>query len=384
MNFKDSIQNLSILGGGQIGVILLGVVFYFGFAYILGPEKYGNTIYLISIATIIPTFSKFGLSLSVITFVAKKEIELEKSANLLAFVVALITSLILVLIDPFIALLAFSLSIFQMQIGNYLGQKKYKIVSMSTVGRSALWIVLSFSLYFMIEIPGILLGMAIGNFALSFNYLKSLKNKGWNFSKLKSKSKIILQNFGVHLQQTIPNHVDKLVIVPLFGFQITGIFHFAVQVLIAIELLTLVLHRFLLAEQSSGKISKRFIYLASLTSAVIILAGIYLAPIIIENIFSEFESSISAMQLIVFGVIPLICIAILNAKLQVLESNLVGYGVIVRIGANLALIPILGGLMGIIGLVLANLISLVLLTIYLVIIYIKLQNSKSFSNAKIP
>ena len=171
---------------------------------------------------------------------------------------------------------------------------------------------------------------------------------------------------------------------PLFVFQITGIFHFAIQVLIAIELLTLVLHRFLLAEQSSEKISKRFIYLSSLTTVVIILAGIYLAPIIIENLFSEYESSISAVQMIVFGVIPLICIAILNAKLQVLESMLVGYGVMVRIGANLILIPILGGLMGIIGLVIANLVSLVLLTIYLVIIYIKLRNSTSFSNIKLP
>jgi len=121
--------------------------------------------------------------------------------------------------------------------------------------------------------------------------------------------------------------------VPLFGFQITGIFHFAIQVLIAIELLTMVLHRFLLAEQSSEKISKRFIYLVLLMSGIIILAGIYLAPIIIENLFSEYESSISAVQLVVFGVIPLIAIAILNAKLQVLESNLVGFGVMVRIGA---------------------------------------------------
>ena len=384
MSFKESVQNLSILGSGQLVVILLHVVFYFGFAYLLGPEKYGNTIYLISIATIIPTFSRFGLSLSVITFVAKKEIELEKSVNLLAFVVALITSLILVLIDPFIALLAFSFSIVQMQIGNYLGQKKYKIVSMTIVGRSVIWIVIAISLYFVMEIPGILLGMAIGNFAFSYNYLKSLKLKEWSFNKLKSKFKIILQNFGVDVQQIIPNQIDKLVIVPLFGFQITGIFHFAIQVLIAIELLTLVLHRFLLAEQSSEKISKRFIYLSSLTTVVIILAGIYLAPIIIENLFSEYESSVSAVQMIVFGVIPLICIAILNAKLQVLESMLVGYGVIVRIGANLILIPILGGLMGIIGLVIANLVSLVLLTIYLVIIYIKLRNSTSFSNIKLP
>lgn len=71
MSFKESIKNLSILGGGQIVVILLSVIFYFGFAYILGPEKYGNLAYLISIATVIPTLSRFGLGLSVITFIAK-------------------------------------------------------------------------------------------------------------------------------------------------------------------------------------------------------------------------------------------------------------------------------------------------------------------------
>jgi len=375
MNFKESIQSLAILGGGQIAVILLNVVFYFGFAYILGPEKYGNLVYLISIATIIPTIARFGLELSVINFIAKKEIELEKSANLLVFVTAIITSSILVLIDPFVALLAFSLSIFQMQIGNFLGQKKYKIVSLSTIGRSIIWIAGAFSLYFVMEIPGILLGLAIGNLAFSYNYLKSLKLKDWNFKKLKNKFNIIVQNFSVALQYTIPNQVDKLVIVPLFGFQTTGIFHFALQFLIAIELLTLNLHRFLLAEQSSEKISKRFIYLISLASATIILAGIYLSPLLIENLFPEYESSIFAIQLIVFGIIPLLVISILNAKLQILESKLLGYGVVIRIGANLALIPLLGGLMGVIGLVLSNLISLVLLSVYLLIIYNKIRNS---------
>jgi len=81
MGFKESIKNLSILGSGQLVVILLHVVFYFGFAYLLGPEKYGNLVYLISIATVIPTFSRFGLGLTVITFVAKKEIELEKKCK---------------------------------------------------------------------------------------------------------------------------------------------------------------------------------------------------------------------------------------------------------------------------------------------------------------
>jgi len=84
--------------------------------------------------------------------------------------------------------------------------------------------------------------------------------------------------------------------------------------------------------------------------------------------------SIFAVQVIVFGSIPLVFISVITAKLQVMESNLVGYGVLVRIGANLSLIPLLGGLWGIIGLVIANLISLVLLMIYLIIIYRKIRN----------
>ena len=383
MSFKESIQNLSILGGGQSAVIILSVFFYFGFAYILGPEKYGNLVYLISIATVIPTLSRFGFGLTVITFIAKKENDLEKSANLLVFVTAIITSSILVLIDPVIALLAFSFSIFQMQIGNYLGHRKYKNVSLSTVGRKIIWISVALSLYFVMGIPGILLGMAIGNLAFSYNYLKSIKFKEWNFNKLKGKFKIILQNFSVGLQQSIPNQVDKLVIVPLFGFQTTGIFHFAIQVLIAIELLTLVLHRFLLAEQAKEEISKRFLSLIAIVSVIVILAGVFLSPFIIEKIFSEFIESIPAVQLIVFGTIPLLIISILVAKLQILESNLVSFGVIIRIGTNLALIPILGGLWGIIGLVIANLTSLVLLTVYLLIIYQKIRTSTNLSNTKI-
>jgi len=375
MSFKESIKNLSILGGGQIVVILLNVIFYFGFAYILGPEKYGNLAYLISIATVIPTFSRFGLGLAVITFTAKKEHELEKSANLLAFVTAIITSSILILIDPFVALLAFSFSVFMMQIGNYLGQGQYKLTSISQVGRSIIWIAVAISLYFVMGLNGVLIGMIIGNLVFSINYLKAINFKAWNFDSLKRKSGTIFHNFGVDISQTVPNQIDKFVIVSLFGFQTTGIFHFTIQVLIAIESFPIILHRFLLAEQSGEKISKRFFSLASLLAAIIILAGIFLSPYIIENIFTEYLESIIAVQLIVFGIIPLLVISILNAKLQVLESNLVGYGVIIRIGTNLALIPLLGGIMGVIGLVLSNLISLVLLSVYLLIIYYKIRNS---------
>jgi len=325
--------------------------------------------YVLAFANVIPTFARVGLNHSIITFVAKKELDLAKNANHLAFVISIPTALLLFLVDPFVGLLSFSFTSFIMQIGNYLGQRNYKVASVSQVLRSGIWIVVAIPLYFIMDISGILLGMTIGNIILSYNYFRSIKFSDWNFNKLKAKSQMIFHNFGVVLSHSIPNQIDKFLIVPIFGFQTTGIFHFAVQALFSIELLSVVLHKFLLAEQSSGKISKRFIYLATFSTVTIILAGIFAAPIIIENIFSEYKDSIPAIQLIVFGTIPLVAIAVLNAKLLVVESNLVGYGVIVRVGTNLALIPTLGELLGVIGLVIANLVSLVLLTVYLLIIY---------------
>lgn len=377
MNFKETIQNLAILGIGQIVVIILNVVFYFLLASILGPEKYGNLVYLLSIAIVVPTITRFGFSQSIIIFLSKREFELEKITNQISLVIAIITSLFLAIFDPIVALYAFSFSSFVMQMGNYLGQKNYKLSSFSQVSRSVIWIGASVILYFELGISGILLGMTIGNLVFSFNYFKSIRFSKWNFSLLRSKSKIIVNNFGVDISRLVPNQVDKLIIFPLFGFQTTGIFHFVIQVMIAIESLTLVLQKFLLAERSKKKISRRFLSLVIITSMIVILAGIFLSPLIIKSIFPDFIESIFAVQIIVFGVIPLFFISILYAKLQVLESNYVGYGVIVRIASNLALIPFLGTKMGLVGLVISYLISLILLSIFLLIVYKKHRKSEN-------
>jgi len=381
--FKKTIQNLSILGTGQIVVIISNVVFYFVFAQILGPEKYGNLAFLISIAIIVPTFARFGFSQTIITFIAKKEHDLEKTSNLIAFITSIIVSLFLLFIDPFVAILSFSFSSFMMCIGILLGHRKYKIVSLYTVGRSVVWLVASLSLYFVMGIPGILLGMTIGHLVFSFRYFQSISFTSPNFSKLKNKFKFIIQNFSVDISQIIPNQIDKLIVVPLFGFQTAGIFHFAIQFLIAIELLTIVLHRFFLAEQSKDKIPKKIILYLSLLSAGIIFIGIFLSPYVIQYLFPDYLESILAVQIIIVGILPLIIISILNAKLQVLESNLVGFGVLIRIGSNVALLPILGGLLGIPGLALSNLISLILLSLYLIIIYNKTENSGNLSRIRL-
>lgn len=71
------------------------------------------------------------------------------------------------------------------------------------------------------------------------------------------------------------------------------------------------------------------------------------------------------------AIIPLTISSILNAKLQSKESTVVGYSAIVRIGSMLVLIPILGSMFDLIGLSVAVLLSIILYTISLYIIYKK-------------
>ena len=78
-------------------------------------------------------------------------------------------------------------------------------------------------LYFVFDIYGIILGMAISNFLGSLPILKNLKIT--SFFELKNIYKVLVHNFGVSMGARLPSMVDKLAIAPLFGFFIVGIFY---------------------------------------------------------------------------------------------------------------------------------------------------------------
>jgi len=362
-------QNFSLVVLSKIVGTILQAVFYFIFASILDPNEYGEMSFLIAIAGTVSIISRFGLPHTITVYRAKKEIPFYNQANLLVTISTSIAAIFLIPINIYAAIFSLGLSFFITNQFNFLGAKEYKNYFFITLTKSILLVVLPILFYFAFEIPGILLGMAISNFVVSFQYLNKLKIQNQNFNKIRENYKVVLHNFGVDASLTLPRMVDKLLILPILGFFVVGIYQFNMQILLAMEVLPLALHSFLLSEESSGESHKKIKILVIFLSGILALIAIFISPTIVEQFFPKFSEGIFSLQILIISIIPLTITYILSAGLQSKSSTKVGYSAIVRISSLLILILVLGNSYGLVGLAAAVLISNIINTIFLSILY---------------
>jgi len=364
-----------VLGSGFV-VTGLQAVFYLFFATLLEPENYGEMSYLIALAGTFSIVSRIGLPYTVTVYQSKGKSIIANQANLLVVILSIIAAIILLPISFFAALLSFSLSYFAMNQHNLLGLKKYKKYFLTGLLKSSMIILLPILFYFVFDIPGILIGMAFSNLLGSYNFLKSLKLTK-SFNELKTNYKVVLHNFGIDVSSSLTRVIDKIIIVPLFGFVYTGIYQFNIQILFVLAILPTALHSFLLSEEAAGKYHKTINYTVIFVSILLVILSIFFAPTIINNIFPKFAEGIQSLQLLLISLIPLSLSAILTAKLQAKESTKVGYAAAVRIGFLILFITIFGQIYGLLGLALSILLSVIFETIILVTLYQKQKLKKS-------
>jgi len=209
--------------------------------------------------------------------------------------------------------------------------------------------------------------MAISNLIGSIPLFKMFKIK--SFFELKNHIKVLIHNFGVEAATSLPRMVDKLFIVPLYGFFVTGIYQFNMQILFALEILPISLHFFLLPEESSGATNRKLSYLVILGSALMAFTAIILAPFFVNEFFPKYSEGIFSLQILVLSIIPLSISSVFLAKLQAKESTRIGLAAPVRIVTLFALIALLGELYGLVGLSIAVLSSIITYTIFLYFLY---------------
>jgi len=238
------LSNFSYVGIGQMFATGFQAGFYLIFAALLEPEVYGEMSYLIALAGIFSVVSRFGLNHSVTVYQAKKKSEIANQVNVLALITSGSAALILLPINQFAAVLCLGFTFFAMNQSNLLGLKKYKKYTLNAILKSLMIITIPILLYFIIDIPGILLGMAISNLLASSGYLKSLSRKVGSFQDIKKNYKVLVNNFGIDASSAFPVIIDKLLIVPLFGFVFVGLYQFNLQILFALGILPVVLHAF--------------------------------------------------------------------------------------------------------------------------------------------
>ena len=200
-----------------------------------------------------------------------------------------------------------------------------------------------------------------------------------DINEIKNNFSVIIHNFGADLSTNLSRRIDKLLIAPLLGFTSLGIYQFNIQILFGLELIPIAIHSFLLSEESSGKKHKKIEYYVILMSIIISLIVFFIAPPVIENILPEYSEGIPSLQLLVLTLIPLSIMAILNAKLQALESKKIGYSALIRIGSLLILIATIGNWYGLMGLSVSVLLSVIFHVIFLAILYTSTNHKQNNS-----
>jgi len=372
-----SFKNFSYIYSSRIIVSGVQAAFYLIFATLLEPDGFGELSYIIAIAGTFSVVSRFGIPLSIIVYQAKDDVSTANQLNVLVIITTGISALILIPINIYASLLCVGFTFYMMNQRNLLGLKKYKNSFLISIVKSLLIITLPILLYFMFDIAGILVGMAITNIASGLNFLKIVNFKINSFHKLKTNYKVLIHNFGMESASSLVRWVDKLLIVPLFGFLSVGIYQFNLQILFALTLLPAALHVFLLSEESSGNKQKSITSLSILCAIILVIITIFLSPLIVSQFFPKYVSGITALQIIVSSLIPITLTTIMNAKLQSEESTQVGIPAIIKIGSFLILIILLGNIFGIEGLSLAFLLSAIIETISLWLIYRKKNFKKN-------
>jgi len=151
--------------------------------------------------------------------------------------------------------------------------------------------------------------------------------------------------------------LDKLVIAHLFGLFIVGVYQFNLQIYFAFAMVPGVLGLYLISEESSGVGHKKLSNFVILTSVILVVAVIIVAPYFVNGFFPKYSDGILGLQVLILSIIPQSITVSFGAKLIARESKKIGLSAIVSIGTILVFILLLGEQYGLVGLSLAVLIS---------------------------
>ena len=366
---ENASKNFSYVTLGRIIPAGTLAVFYLIFASVLEPSDYGEVAYLIALAGTFSVIYRFGLPQTLVVFKAKGNLQLTNQINLLAIITTSAATVILLFINEFSALLCLGISFFFLYQHNLLGEKRYSSFMKNAILRSVLILIIPFPLYFVFDISGIILGMALGNIVSSVLLVKNVTLKVKSFQILKNNFKVLINNFGVDTSANLVIFIDRLLIGSLFGFVSLGVYHFIMQMLFGLEILPRALYLFLLSEESRDKKHKNIIYFVVLASGIMVIVVFSFSPLLIEQFFPNYSDGIFPLQILITSLIPLSISHIFTAKLQATQSTKVGYSAIIRIDSLLILLSILGSIYGLIGFAFSVLISSILNTVFLFFLY---------------
>lgn len=348
---KEKFKDLTSIGVSGIVTTIIGGIFWFFMASILGAEKYGEVTYLISIGIIASTFALAGNVNTLIVYRAKGE-KIQTAIFFVSIIASVVVSLVLFLIVNNIEIGVYIIGyvIFSLIAAQLQGEKNFRKYAILLITQKILMVGLSFGMFYLIGFQGIIFGIALSFLPYSFILYKEFKKTKIDFSILKKRSGFMINNFTLNIAGALHGSFDKIIIAPILGFTILGNYQLGIQFVSVMTIIPLMIFNYTLPNDSTGNSNILIKKIIIIVSVVLAILAIVLAPIVLPHIFPEYENAIEIIQIMSISVIPITIIMNYVSKfLGSGNSKIVIVGTGIYVGIQIPTIFLLTNLFGVNG-----------------------------------
>jgi hypothetical protein len=150
------------------------------------------------------------------------------------------------MLDVGTSVYVFGYVVFGLVTSEFLGTKLYKNYAKYVLSQRVLIIFLDVLFYFLIGYKGILLGYVLSFLPYFKPIIDSFKYSTFDLSQIKNNFKFIFINYLIDLGKILHDHIDKLLIVSLFGFALLENYHLGYQIIIVLGILPAAIFQYVL------------------------------------------------------------------------------------------------------------------------------------------
>ena len=348
------IKDISAIGGADVFGTAMSAVFWFYLASQIEPSSYGEIIWFLGIASIFSGIALFGTTNTLTVYTAKKT-QIQSTLNFISLSASVILSLIVIVVFPSfytidvgIILIAFVIN--ALAIGDLLGRKQYNNYSKYTLAQKGLTLSLGFSFFYFFGYESIIFALALSYVLYSKRIFSIFKEMKINFSLIKPRIGFIGNNYFMSILQIASGQVDKIIVAPILGFTILGNYNLAYQALVVMFILPNVFYKYLLPQESSDVKNKKPKIIVIVFSIFLTIFGIFVAPVLINELFPKFSEAVDAIRIMSIVIIPTTVALILEAEFLGNEkSRVILIGTAILVTSLIIGMIVLGSLMGIEG-----------------------------------
>jgi len=366
-------SDISTIGITDIINNAIGYGFWLYVASIVSVRDYGEINYFIALGGIISSICLIGSYNSMVVLLAKN-IKIHTSLIAISLIIGICSSIAFSLITGSIELgfLIIGYIVMNLSIAEITGKKLFRKYFKYIIFSKIFFVVISITLFNLIGIKGVILGIAFSSLIFLAHIIKILLTDKVNFRILWSEKKFVLTNFITSSFDAIAGNLDKIIILPILGLISLGNYQFGLQIAGLLMLLPNIIFKYTLPTDSQGFSNKRIKQSLVVIITVFTIMFILLAPVIVEDIIPKYSQAIPLIQIAALSTIPnSINYMILSSYLGQQRYKISLTHSIIYTSTLITFIVILGSVMADIGLAISFTLAQCSVTIYYTVLHLR-------------